>query len=102
MKLEGQVALVTGASGGIGRAIAETLARYGASVALNYSRNAARAEETASLIEAADGKAFSVQADITDAGAVEAMIARVQERYGRLDILVNNSGVTRDGLLMRM
>jgi 3-oxoacyl-[acyl-carrier protein] reductase len=101
MNLEGKVALVTGASGGIGRAIAETLARYGASVALNYSRNAAKAEETAAAI-AVEGQAFAVQADITDSGAVDAMIAQTVERYGRLDILVNNSGITRDGLLMRM
>lgn len=102
MNFIGKVALVTGASGGIGRAIAEELARSGAQVALNYSRNAARAEETVAQIEAADGQAFAVQADITDSGAVERMISQVQERWGRLDILVNNSGVTRDGLLMRM
>jgi 3-oxoacyl-[acyl-carrier protein] reductase len=102
MSLTGKVALVTGASGGIGGAIAAELARAGAQVALNYSRNAARAEAAAGEIEAAGGQAFAVQADITDPAAVDAMIARVQERWGRLDVLVNNSGVTRDGLLMRM
>ena len=102
MNFTGKVALVTGASGGIGRAIAEELGRTGAQVALNYSRNAARAEETAAAIEELGGEAFAVQADITSADAVETMIAQVQERWGRLDILVNNSGVTRDGLLMRM
>jgi 3-oxoacyl-[acyl-carrier protein] reductase len=102
MNLEGKSALVTGASGGIGRAIAEALAHAGASVALNYSRNAARAEEAVAAIEEAGGQAFAVQADVTDPAAVEAMVAQTVERWGKLDILVNNSGVTRDGLLMRM
>jgi 3-oxoacyl-[acyl-carrier protein] reductase len=102
MNLTGKVALITGASGGIGRAIAETFAEAGAAVALNYSRNAARAEEAAAAIESAGGQAFAVQADVSDPAAADAMIARVQERWGRLDVLVNNSGVTRDGLLMRM
>ncbi len=102
MTLEGKSALVTGASGGIGGAIAAALADAGAAVALNYSRNAARAEEAVEKIVASGGSAFAVQADVTDPDAVDAMIAQVTERFGRLDILVNNSGVTRDGLLMRM
>ncbi|MBW3622825.1 MAG: 3-oxoacyl-[acyl-carrier-protein] reductase [Armatimonadetes bacterium] len=102
MDLSGRVALVTGASGGIGRAIAEELARSGAQVALNYSRSAAKAEEAAASIKGVGRQAFAVQADVTDPEAVEAMFKQVQERWGRLDILVNNSGVTRDGLLMRM
>jgi 3-oxoacyl-[acyl-carrier protein] reductase len=102
MNLTDKVALVTGASGGIGRAVAEALGQSGAAVALNYSRNASRAEETAAAIRSAGGQALAVQADVTDPQAVEAMIAQVQAELGRLDILVNNSGITRDGLLMRM
>ena len=102
MLLDGKVALVTGASRGIGRAIALRLAEEGAKVAINYAGNTARAEEVRNEIESRGGEAFLVQADISDSKAVEAMVSQVAERFGQLDILVNNAGITRDGLLMRM
>ena len=102
MSLTGKCALVTGASGGLGSTIAEMLASGGARMALNYGRNAAKAEAVAERIAAAGGEAFVVQADVTDEASVESMFSEVMARFGRLDILVNNSGVTRDGLLIRM
>ena len=102
MLLGGKVALVTGASRGIGRAIALRLAQEGAAVALNYAGNVKAAEEVKQEIENAGGKAILVQADVADAEAVEAMISQVTEAFGSIDILVNNAGITRDGLLMRM
>ncbi|MBP3231202.1 3-oxoacyl-[acyl-carrier-protein] reductase [Anaerovibrio sp.] len=102
MHLDGKTALVTGASRGIGRAIAIKLASEGASVAINYAGNAKAAEEVKSIIEAAGGKAMLVQADVSSAESVEAMIKEVVEAFGGIDILVNNAGITRDGLLMRM
>ena len=102
MLLDGKVALVTGASRGIGRAIALRLAHEGAAVAINYAGNAKAAEEVKSLIEAAGGKAMIIQANVADAAAVEEMIQQVTETFGTIDILVNNAGITKDGLLMRM
>ena len=100
--LSGQVALVTGASRGIGRAIAESLALAGATVVVNYARSPAAAAELVASITAAGGQAWSHQADVADEQAVEAMVKAVLEKEGRLDVLVNNAGITRDGLLMRM
>jgi 3-oxoacyl-[acyl-carrier protein] reductase len=100
--LSGQVALVTGASRGIGRAIAESLALGGATVVVNYARSAEAAEGLVATITAAGGQAWSHQADVADEQAVEAMVKAVLEKEGRLDVLVNNAGITRDGLLMRM
>jgi len=90
--LQNQVALITGASSGIGRATAEALASAGARVAINYNRNRAGAEEAAKGITAAGGEAFLVQADVTSAAAVAEMIAAVQAHWGPVDILVNNAG----------
>jgi 3-oxoacyl-[acyl-carrier protein] reductase len=96
------VALVTGASRGIGRAIAEELARSGATVVVNYARSPEAAADVVAAITAAGGKAWSIQADVAVEEQVEAMVKAVLEREGRLDVLVNNAGITRDGLLMRM
>jgi len=100
--LEGKKALVTGASRGIGRAIAIALAEAGADVAINYAGSAAAAAETAAAVEALGRKALLVQADVGKADAFEQMVAQVLEAFGSLDILVNNAGITRDNLIMRM
>ena len=102
MLLDGKTALVTGASCGIGRAIALCLAAEGARVAINYAGNVRAAEEVKTAIEAAGGTAILCQADIADSSAVEAMVANVVKEFGTIDILVNNAGITRDALLMRM
>lgn len=102
MLLDGKTALVTGASRGIGRAIALCLAAEGARVAINYAGNVKAAEEVKAAIEAAGGTASLCQADIADSAAVEAMVANVVKEFGTIDILVNNAGITRDTLLMRM
>jgi 3-oxoacyl-[acyl-carrier protein] reductase len=96
------VALVTGASRGIGRAIAVELARSGATVVVNYARSPEAAAEVVATITAAGGKAWSIQADVAVEEQVDAMVKTVLEREGRLDVMVNNAGITRDGLLMRM
>ncbi|WP_420768314.1 3-oxoacyl-[acyl-carrier-protein] reductase [Parageobacillus thermoglucosidasius] len=100
--LQGKVALVTGASRGIGRAIALELARQGAKIAVNYAGSEAKANEVVREIKNMGGEAFAIQADVADAQAVEQMIKTVLERFERIDILVNNAGITRDNLLMRM
>ncbi len=102
MLLEGKCALVTGASRGIGRAIALKLASEGAKVAINYAGNQAKAEEVKAEIEKNGGEAIVVKANVADAADVDAMVKTVHEAFGRIDILVNNAGITRDGLLMRM
>ena len=102
MLLDGKTALVTGASRGIGRAIALCLAAEGARVAIHYAGNVRAAEEVKTAIEAAGGTAILCQADIADSSAVEAMVANVVKEFGTIDILVNNAGITRDALLMRM
>ena len=102
MNLEGRVALVTGASGGIGRVIARRLAAAGARVVVNYRTGSEAAAETADAIRAGGGEAISIGADVCDADAVEAMVSQVVRRWDGVDILVNNAGVTRDRLLLRM
>lgn len=100
--LEGKKALVTGASRGIGRAIALALAEAGADVAVNYAGSEAAAAETAAAVEALGRKALLVQADVGKADQCERMVGQVLEAFGSLDILVNNAGITRDNLMMRM
>ncbi len=102
MSEPGRVALVTGGSRGIGRAICERLAADGCRVAVNYSRRADAAEEVVAAIVAAGGTAIAVGADVGDASAVEAMFTTIESAFGPVEVLVNNAGITRDGLLMRM
>ncbi|MGE4581481.1 MAG: 3-oxoacyl-[acyl-carrier-protein] reductase [Synechococcus sp.] len=100
--LEGQTALVTGGGRGIGRAIALALGEAGAEVVVNYSSSDAAAEDVVATITAAGGKAYALQANVSIEEDVDGLIKTVLERSGRLDVLVNNAGITRDGLLMRM
>jgi 3-oxoacyl-[acyl-carrier protein] reductase len=100
--LEGKVALVTGASRGIGRAIALELARQGADVAINYAGNEAAARDVADEIARLGRRALVVKANVADADEVETMVKQTINELGKLDILVNNAGITRDNLLMRM
>lgn len=100
--LEGRRALITGASRGIGRATAEALAAEGARVAINYARSDAEATATAEAIVAQGGVAEIVKADVADAPAVAAMFDHLKQRWGGIDILVNNAAVTHDGFLMML
>ncbi|BAU27563.1 3-oxoacyl-[acyl-carrier-protein] reductase [Aneurinibacillus soli] len=100
--LNGKVALVTGGSRGIGRAIALTLAEAGADVAINYAGNEAAARETADAVTALGRKAIMIKADVANATEVDAMVKQTIDELGSVDILVNNAGITRDNLLMRM
>lgn len=100
--LSGRVALVTGASRGIGAAVATELAAAGAAVCVNYAGSQAAAKAVVDEIEAAGGRAVAVQADVSDPEACTALVAACIEQLGGLDILVNNAGITRDGLLVRM
>ena len=102
MLLDGKCALVTGASRGIGRAVALKLASEGAKVALNFAGNEAAANEVRQEIEAAGGQAILVKADVANEAAVQEMVQKTADAFGRIDILVNNAGITRDGLLARM
>lgn len=102
MNLTGKVTLVTGASRGIGRQIALTLAGYGATVIVNYNGSAAKAEEVVNEITANGGMAESMQCSVSDFEKSKEMIDGIVKKYGRLDILVNNAGITKDNLIMKM
>ena len=100
--LSGKVALVTGASRGIGRATALKLAEGGAKVAINFAGNLAKAEEVKSEIETLGSEAILVQGNVSDFETVNNIVKKVVETWGRIDILVNNAGITRDNLLLKM
>jgi 3-oxoacyl-[acyl-carrier protein] reductase len=102
LPLRGQVALVTGAGRGIGRAIALDLAAAGAEVVVNYASSEQAAADTVAAISDAGGRAWSHRADVSDEEQVEAMVKAIQERSGAPQVLVNNAGITRDGLMLRM
>jgi 3-oxoacyl-[acyl-carrier protein] reductase len=101
-QLQDQVAIVTGASRGIGRAIALALAEAGAKVVVNYARSSQAADDVVEKITALGGDAIALQADVAQADQVDQLISTVMERWSRVDILVNNAGITRDTLLLRM
>lgn len=100
--LENKIALVTGASRGIGREIAVKLASCGATVIVNYCGSKEKAEETVAQIVNAGGCAEAIQTDISDPDAVNLMFESIVKTYGRLDILVNNAGITKDNLILKM
>jgi 3-oxoacyl-[acyl-carrier protein] reductase len=102
LSLEGRVAIVTGASRGIGRAIALELARRGAVVIVNYARSSTAAEDVVAQIQAEGGKASAFQADVSDFQQAQALVKAALDIFGGLDILVNNAGITRDTLIMMM
>jgi len=102
MILEKRIALVTGGSRGIGRAVCLKLASMGATVGINYVSNATAAEETLKQVEAIGGKGFMARFDVADAVAVQENIKEIIAVHGKIDILVNNAGITRDGLMARM
>ena len=100
--MEGKVAVVTGASRGIGKAIAVKLASKGATVVINYNGSRERAEEVKNEVESAGGKAVIIQCNVADFDACKEFIETVIKEQGRIDILVNNAGITKDGLIMKM
>ena len=100
--LNGKIAIVTGASRGIGKAIAMKFAQLGATVVINYNGSAQKAEEVKQSITADGGRAVIMQCNVADYDACEAFFKDVINQFGRIDILVNNAGITKDGLIMRM
>src|SRR5579862_8898949 len=102
MRLDGKIAVVTGASRGIGRAIALRLAREGAQIVVNFNARADAAEDVAVGVRDAGRDALVVQADVARSQDVERLVSAALDRFSRIDILVNNAGITRDTLLMRM
>jgi len=101
-KLDGKTAIVTGASRGIGRAIALQLASEGANVVVNFSGSEQKASQVVEEIQNLGSQAIAVQANISDSDSVQQLMNAAQEQFGSIDILVNNAGITRDNLLMRM
>ncbi len=102
MRLKEKIALVTGASRGIGKAIALHLAEEGAQIIINYAKNSEKAKEVVAAVESTGGKALALQADVSCWQEVEKMVDSIYEKFGRIDILVNNAGVNRDELLISM
>ncbi|WP_124975117.1 3-oxoacyl-[acyl-carrier-protein] reductase [Aphanothece sacrum] len=102
LPLNQQVAIVTGASRGIGRSVALALATAGLKVVVNYASSTTAAQEVVQLITEAGGEAIASQGDVSDSTAVDTLIASTLDKFGRVDILVNNAGITRDTLLLRM
>jgi len=102
MSLKGKIAVVTGGSRGIGRAIALSLAQKGANVVVNYTSNAEKANEVVSLIENMGSKALAIKADISNPNDVQELVKEVEKHFSSIDILVNNAGITKDSLLIRM
>lgn len=100
--LRGQVAIITGASRGIGRASAIELAKFGASVVVNYAASNSAADAVVDTITKKSGTAIAIKADVSSVSEVDALFNAVMEKFGRVDILVNNAGITRDTLLLRM
>ncbi len=100
--LEGQTAIITGASRGIGKAIAISLAKEGAEVIINYASSLENANQVVSEINSFGGKAYALQADISNENSVNKLIKTVLDKNKKIDVLVNNAGITKDGLLMRM
>src|SRR5690625_2536384 len=100
--LKGKNALVTGASRGIGKAIALELASQGANVAINYAGNQNLAEAVAEEIKQGGQESFTIQANVAKESEVKSMVKQVTKTFGSLDILINNAGITKDNLLMRM
>ncbi|MGF1524065.1 MAG: 3-oxoacyl-[acyl-carrier-protein] reductase [Leptolyngbyaceae cyanobacterium] len=100
--LNEKVAIVTGASRGIGRSVALALAAEGAQVVVNYARSSTAADEVVAQITGAGGSAIALQADVSEADQVEALVKTTMDKWGRVDVLVNNAGITRDTLLLRM
>jgi len=101
-RLRDRVAVVTGASRGIGRAIALSLATQGAKVVVNYASSSTAAQQVADEIVAGGGSAIALQADVSKADQVDTLLNAVMDKWNRVDILVNNAGITRDTLLLRM
>jgi 3-oxoacyl-[acyl-carrier protein] reductase len=101
-RLRDRVAIITGASRGIGRAVALALAAEGAKVVINYARSSEAAEEVVGEITKAGGEAYAIQADVSQAEQVDELIKQTQSKLARIDIVVNNAGITRDTLLLRM
>lgn len=102
MLLRGKVAIITGASRGIGRAIAVAMAREGAAVVINFTANERAAQETLAAVEAVGGQGVVFQADVVDATDSEKLVRVALDKFGKVDILVNNAGITRDNILARM